>query len=204
MPPTTIGIIGTAGRGVGVKMTKSIFDAMLSKTEHIIEGQLKLEWEQVVLVSGGAAWSDHVAVQLFLLHDCGLTLFLPCAWDNKTPKFVDTGVTNWRSNPGRSANHYHQKFKLATGYEPLKDIQAAVYNGAIVDASHHGFHARNTAIARNSDVLIAFSWSTGNAPTEGGTFDTWRKCPAQRKIHISLHDLSGRSAVAKVKDMFHA
>ncbi|RUS19232.1 hypothetical protein BC937DRAFT_87788, partial [Endogone sp. FLAS-F59071] len=55
---TTIGIIGTAGRGAdGAKMTKRIFDSMVAKAKDIIETQLKLSWDEVVLVSGGAAWS---------------------------------------------------------------------------------------------------------------------------------------------------
>ncbi|RUP48371.1 hypothetical protein BC936DRAFT_144662 [Jimgerdemannia flammicorona] len=203
MTKTTVAIVGTAGGGAdGPKMTKSIFDAMLAKAESLIERQLKLEWEQVTLISGGAAWSDHVAVQLFLLHDCHLTLFIPCDWDHKTRQFVDNGEPNWRVNPGRCANRYHVMFKLATGYEPLNDIQAAVYIGATIDASHHGFHARNNAIAQNSDVLIAFSWGTGNSPADGGTSFTWKQCRAQRKIHVSLPDIGGCAQVAKEKGDF--
>jgi hypothetical protein len=220
MAPTTIGIVGTAGRGAdGAKMSKPLFDAMLAEAERIVEKQLKLKWENVTLVSGGAAWSgqlekhvvtfvgmrcknifnicfgvfiDHVAVKLFHSHGCGLTLFFPCRWDDKTSKFVDIAVSDWRQNPGRSANRYHANFKSNTGYEPYKDIQAAIQNGAIIDTSHHGFHARNTAIAKNSNILIAFSWGTGNMPTDGGTLDQWRKCKALLKIHVPLRDILAR------------
>ena len=61
MSPTTVGIIGTAGRGThGAKMTKQLFDNMLVEAERIIREQLKLEWEEVALVSGGAAWSGQL------------------------------------------------------------------------------------------------------------------------------------------------
>lgn len=213
---TTIGIIGTAGRGSdAAKMTKHLFDSMLAEVERIVTTQLKLEWEDVMLVSGGAAWSgqlqsslwvtspnifffssnlcsglyvDHVAVQLNLIHDCGLTLFFPCDWDNKARKFVDTAGSDWRQNPGRNANRYHAKFMSVTGYNSFNDIQAVKETGAVIDTTHRGFHARNTAIAKQSEILIAFSWSKGKAPTDGGTFDTWKKCKARLKIHVSLQD----------------
>jgi len=53
-----IGIIGTAGRGLDFnKMTKDLFDSMISTVERIIQQQLKLDYENITLVSGGAAWS---------------------------------------------------------------------------------------------------------------------------------------------------
>jgi hypothetical protein len=53
-----VGIIGTSGRGVlGKKLNKDIFEKMVNKTEEIIENQLHLEWRDIVLVSGGAAWA---------------------------------------------------------------------------------------------------------------------------------------------------
>jgi hypothetical protein len=61
MPLTNIGIIGTAGRGTGSsKMTKHLFDIMLVEAERIIIKQLKFEWKNVMLVSGGAAWSGQL------------------------------------------------------------------------------------------------------------------------------------------------
>ena len=64
--PTTIGIIGTAGRGRdGVKMTKQLFDRMITEAERIITKQLKLEWDDITLVSGGAAWSGQENKLLF-------------------------------------------------------------------------------------------------------------------------------------------
>jgi hypothetical protein len=128
-----------------------------------------------------------------------LTLFFPCDWDNQTSKFVETTATNWRKNPGRIANHYHAKFKSITGYDSCKDIQSAILTGADMDTTHKGFHARNTAIAKNSDILIAFSWSTGKAPTDGGTFDTWKKCKAKQEIHVSLRDIRARLRAAASK-----
>ena len=141
-------------------MTKQLFDGMLAEAERIVTQQLKLDWEDIALVSGGAAWSDHVAVQLYFLHGCDLMLYFPCGWDDKTMRFVDSGG----SSPGRSANRYHTAFSSSTGYNSLRDIQLAMLTGAVVDTSRRGFHARNTAIAEHCDILIAFSWGAGNAP----------------------------------------
>jgi hypothetical protein len=53
---------------------------------------------------------------------------------------------------------------------------------------HSGFHKRNTEIAK-ADILIAFSWSSKDYPTNGGTADTWKKSESSRKIHVNLCDL---------------
>jgi hypothetical protein len=82
-----------------------------------------------------------------------------------------------------------------TGYNPFNDIKKAMLTGAVIDTTYHGFHVRNTAIAKKSDILIAFSWGTGSAPTDGGTYDTWKKCKARIKIHVSLQDIYTRAII---------
>jgi len=77
-----------------------------------------------------------------------------------------------------------------SGVNPFNDIEAAILKGAIIDTKNKGFHSRNSDIARNSTILIAFSWSNGNAPVSGGTKDTWMKCTARKKIHIPLSSLT--------------
>ena len=79
-----------------------------------------------------------------------------------------------------------------TGINPFNDIKAAIHKGATIDTKQAGFQSRNSSIAKESDILIAFSWSEGKEPTKGGTYDTWRKCKTRRKIHISLHDLKNK------------
>ncbi len=248
-----VAIIGTAGRGVAT-MTKQLFDSMVIEAKSVINS---LALTEVELISGGAAWSDHVAVALFLqferktnevkndttsLKDTSktgvitetqhcdhafmrrilivpfkqgtyngeipsdhpldrpimlsdllnppniskLTLYLPCKWKNG--KHIDTGGFDWKTNPGRSANKYHKIFSEEMGYDTLQQINNAIKKGATMVCSDQGFHARNTLIAKNCDIMIAFSWSDGDTPEEGGTLDTWKKCKA-KKIHISLNTL---------------
>lgn len=104
---TTIAIIGSAGRGLDVnKITKELWSKMINKAEEIIVKEWGLEWKNVRLVSGGAAFSDHVAVELFLKHpdDVALTLELPSAWDARNKQFIDTKVRDWKANPGGTSN----------------------------------------------------------------------------------------------------
>ena len=63
----------------------------------------------------------------------------------------------------------------------MADIREAIVCGAIVNA-RDSFHERNMDIAK-AEVLIAFTWSNGEAPLKGGTLDTWKKCTG-RKIHV--------------------
>jgi len=75
----TIGIIGTAGRKEdGAKMSKELYGKMYRKADAYISN-LGLEPRDITLVSGGAAYSDHIAVSLYLDNKAdNLTLHLPC------------------------------------------------------------------------------------------------------------------------------
>jgi len=184
----SVGIIGTAGRkGTHVKLSLGIFKSMVAQAEQIITEQLHLSWNTVHLVSGGAAWADHVAVMTYMAHqdeDCSLTLHLPCEWTKKG--FADTGERDWRVNPGRTANHYHNLFSKMVERDTLYDIEFVSQLGATLDCDAKGFNNRNSAIAK-ADYLIAFTWAK-DKPEEGGTLDTWKKSNGI-KIHVSLSEL---------------
>lgn len=116
-----------------------------------------------------------------------LKLYFPCKWvDGSSPQFFDNKVNNFKINPGGTANKYHNNFKKTTGINSLMDIQCSIYLGAEIDTQCHGFHDRNTQVAK-CDYLIAFSWGI-DSPTDGGTFDTWKKSKAVKR-HVSLHSL---------------
>lgn len=162
---------------------------MVAVAQQLID-QLGHPWDGTTLVSGGAAWSDHVAVALFLrqaLHTgCALELHLPAAWAGQ--RFEDSGAKDWRANPGHLANMLHLQFKTQTGLSSLQELQAAKSLGAVFRV-HKGFHQRNTAVAARCDVLIAFT-ATPGPPQAGGTADTWNKFAKQnrRRFHVSLVD----------------
>ena len=131
---------------------------------------------------------DHLAVSLFLQkynEGTQLELFLPCSLDltHNPPQFEDTGVRDWRKNPGHSANLYHSKFSKALGYDSILDIQKAVSLGAQLNTEHFGFFRRNAQVAK-ADHILAFTWST-DEPEGGGTKHTWNLCTGER-FHIAL------------------
>ncbi len=74
-----------------------------------------------------------------------------------------------------------------TDFNSYEDLMEAVTKGADIDSSKSNFHSRNSMVAK-SDYCIAFSWSDGNEPTDGGTADTWKKCKGVKK-HISLQSM---------------
>lgn len=181
-----VGIVGTAGRGNKIKrLNPVIYQEMIRLARTTLEPMID-KHKTVVLVSGGAAWSDHVAVQLFLdapeMYE--LVLHLPCQLDWKLRQFYDNGMAP-KLNPGRTANYYHKQFSQKLERDTLADIFSAIDLGATVHL-YHGFFRRNTEIAKTSDVLIAFSFARGDRPSDGGTLDTWKKSDASRKLHFSL------------------
>jgi hypothetical protein len=97
-------------------------------------------------------------------------------------------LASWTTNPGRSANNYHKYFSKIIKQNTLNQIEEAQSKGAKL-ICHSGFHARNVFVA-DSEYLIAFSFADGDEPTSGGTLDTWTKCRAKHKIHISLNTLA--------------
>lgn len=95
---TTLSIIGSAGRKEdAAKVSKERFDAMVYDANQTIIETLKLDPKKLILVSGGAAFGDHVAVKLFLDYGYSrLRLFLPCQWQLTTSatSLMETSPTN--------------------------------------------------------------------------------------------------------------
>lgn len=180
-----IGIIGTAGRGQdGYKLNANVFDRMVEVVSKV------KTLESSTLISGGAAWADHVAVVTFLLSRCsGLTIHMPCEWDASKSEFTDTGERDWRTNPGGTSNHYHRQFsrKLSTNSElSLNQIHHAMRRGANATTGA-GFFERNTEIAKQSDAIIAFTFGNGAKLADGGTRDTFMKFKKLKPDVMALH-----------------
>jgi hypothetical protein len=187
-----IAVIGTAGRKDDAQlMNQNLYDSMYGVLLHQI-GHFK--GAQVTLVSGGAAWADHLAVRAFLDQQApNLELHFPA--DFKNSKFVETTA---EMCPGRIANWYHQKMHHKTNTNSLHQIQRAIDQGATYDVST-GFHARNHLVGK-ADVLVAFTFGTRNymgAKTssdlaglkDGGTAHTWNSSEAAFRVHWDLNQL---------------
>lgn len=174
---TKIAIIGTAGRDKTKPMNIHLWQWML---RHAIDNVPR----GAHLVSGGAAWADHLAVWLFLNgYARELTLHLPAPFRNslfRGPSKSSSSAANW----------YHEKFSEATGLHSLMDITMAIGDedcSVTMEDTHNGFSgmfARNAKVAQ-ADEMFAYTFGQGDAPEDGGTRHTWDLC-AGKRVHIAL------------------
>lgn len=174
-----VAIIGTAGRREdGTKLNRHLYQMVLDD----VRNRLKLVREPIHLVSGGAAYMDHLAV-LAYLRDFpnveSLELFFPCEWEeNKFQENKVGGIANW----------YHGKFSLKMGGKKdssLVQIQKAITKGATYHAGK-GFHQRNIDVGC-VDYILAYTFGDSlYEPKDGGTNHTWKNSKAGIKIHIPI------------------
>jgi len=167
----TLSIIGTAGRKDDAKhLSKKHFEAMCVVANGLINQCKEINYPITTLVSGGAAWADHVAVTLFLEKKVPhLRLFLPA--DFIGGSFRDNGNKDPFKNPGGTVNYYHRQFQKNTGINSLTQLQIAAAEGAELINVEKGFHARNALVAK-SDFLLAMTFGNGNQVKDGGTAHT--------------------------------
>lgn len=172
-----VGIIGSAGRNNDCKyITEKMFQSMTEQAIHICENIFILDRKDIILVSGGSSFSDHVAVALYLDHNFDkLHLHLPCRFKDQFA--LDT------------LNEYHRLFSESANLNSLKQINDAIQKGAVVHSAYQGYFPRNRGIARNIDYLIAFS-DGKYRPSTSGTAYTWDQCPDNViKYHCSFTTL---------------
>lgn len=182
-----LAIIGTAGRDKTAPMTAGLWQAMLADVRvRVRPGD--------TLVSGGAAWADHLAVAMFLEgRVAALELFLPAPLDLQARTFV--GSPTGRGS-AEAANFYHARFKELAGVEGLAQLAQACARGAALHSQpprpgYAGMFARNALVASSSTEVLAYTWGPHREPADGGTADTWRKFAARGlpREHVSLHTL---------------
>lgn len=172
----TIAIIGTAGRDKTKPMTLELWKWMLRDVYARVP-------KGAHVVSGGAAWADHLAVILHLFNHAELTLHLPAPFYDG--RFVETGY----KSAGATANYYHRLFGQVIGRDTLDQIRATFQTAHWVTEEPAspgigGMFARNAKVAQ-ADELIAYTFGEGDVPADGGTKDTWDKCRG-KKTHVSL------------------
>lgn len=160
----TLAIIGTAGRGEDKnKLTLDHWNIMIAIAEEVAAKEKALD-----LVSGGAAWADHVAVELHLKQPgrYPLKLWLP-------EKESDLIV----------AQRYHAEFSKVIGRNTWSEILR-------LERQHYkGFKERNTKVADMGDVFLAMTFGNGAEVKDGGTKDTVDKMikNGARGYHYNLN-----------------
>lgn len=183
----SVGIIGSAGRGMDYSIFKSksrhyYWERMLMITQDIINDE---SIQNITFVSGGAAWTDHVALELGKNLNIPYHLYLP---------------TNKKDEERRK--YLHEGFSLQ-----IKDSPVLTYNETLESLLNYtrvkgGFKDRNKVVASKSDILIAFTFGTQEEQIKmydssitaehaglkaGGTAHTWNLCNSDKKYHINLN-----------------
>ena len=202
-----IGIIGSAGRGSdGAKWTPRIYKNCFKYLDNVALADVPIADRQ--LVSGGASWADHLAVSLFLSGKAGgLDIHMPCQfhldeeqnwmWSRKLsiPGYADTGVRDFKINPGGTLNYYHRLFSDKMQANTMAGIALAAYKGANLHVHYpmrvgdSPLHHRNLIVGRGLERLYAFTWGEDpTTPADGGTKHCWDHASG-RKQHIPLHTM---------------
>ncbi|EGC34220.1 hypothetical protein DICPUDRAFT_153621 [Dictyostelium purpureum] len=197
---TKISIIGSAREPL---LKKQHYSYMYDTFKKFLKDN-NINSNDIILVSGGAAWSDHVAIKAFL-NNLGseLIIYLPCelikvsslstnSLDNdgesSNYQFKDNGNKDWDYNPGASLNYYHRIFSKEVGVNnSINEIIKAKEKGATIDTTSNGFLERNDRVS-DSDIIIAFTFSKESEPKKGsGTSYTWEKSKSKFKYHFTLN-----------------
>lgn len=169
-----IAVIGTAGRGR--PMTREHWTFMCASARNMLPRGCEL-------VSGGAAWSDHVAVALYLEgFASALHLALPAPVDMQS-------FAGPPKSAGSAANYYHRLFSQTMGFPSIQHIAVAIRRGATYTEEPAGpgmraFFARNEKVAQLAFGCLAFTFGT-DQPEDGGTKHTWDLICGPR-MHVSL------------------
>lgn len=130
----------------------------------------------IILVSNGYPWIDHVLVNLFLLNEdknknksedinnnnnnnsndeyVGIELCMPTEINHKTQNFLNT-------HEGRSLNELHNKYKEISGIDSLNNLSRIVQAKKSNKKSiiKRGFKQANTVMVRNCDYVLVFGLS---------------------------------------------
>lgn len=154
-----LAVIGTAGRKDDArKLATRHWAAMVQAAKKVCELERVTQ-----VVSGGAAWADHAALQLGL--PC--RLYLPAT-----------------KRDLQIAQYYHTAFSSVIGQDTWRQVQEHK------DTAYIGnFKERNSHVAAEAHVFLACTFGSKRQVKDGGTLDTVVKMQ-ERGVpgyHLNLH-----------------
>lgn len=161
-----VAVVGTAvrdGPGDADELRRAFREAPKRVVKQLQAWGLPLE--AVTLVSGGSAWSDHVAVQVVLRNPevGGLQLELPAEFGDGR---FDVGTGD-----GLRLNQLHRQYQAIMGVDALAEVALVMSDARCAVRVHRGFFARNDVVAKESDRIVAL----GLGPEMmSGTRYTWQ------------------------------
>ena len=178
-----IAVIGTAGRDKTKPMSAELWAAMCEDLKQRVGPDDHL-------VSGGAAWADHLAVHAYLQEWVkSITLYLPAPAGEKA--FVGP-----RGSAASAANYYHERFSQIIGrntYDEILEIIKRSHTNSNVRIEsepaapgYGAMFARNKKVAALANAVIAYTFGEGDEPADGGTMNTWKQIATNDKTHVPL------------------
>jgi len=183
-----LAIIGTAGRKDDyAKLNKENWLEVKKLVRNFIR-----ENKITQVISGGAAFADHLAVNLYNAKIVeNLTLCLPAEFNLSNKKFKENGF----KSSGSIANYYHRRFseKIYDNEEAsLNQIYEAIQGGCEA-ISWSNFWDRNAQVANLSTMILAITFGNGNIVKDGGTAHTCKlfiqKNGSAKAFHLNLYDM---------------
>lgn len=209
MTYTKLAIIGTAGRKEDSDRLKADHYQRMVESSIKLMTYLNIDPRNLSLISGGAAWADHIVVSLAIMGVVDykdVTIYIPASLEESGY----TGTNEWENKVASTANYYHTEFYKKVGSRSIEELNFIRSKGSLLDSSKKGFKTRNTSVAnsvKDNGILLAYTFGNGitdqlpwtirsfdpgtNADAaglkDGGTADTWNKCPT-RKFHCRLGD----------------
>lgn len=202
-------IIGTAGRKTDQDLLKGDSYQRMVEASIKLMTHCKIDPQQLTLVSGGAAWADHIVVTLALMGVVSydrVIIHLPA----ELTEGGYVGENEWTSKVANTANYYHKLFSRKVGISSISELIKIRDLGAQMIVDPGGFKSRNTKVANavsNDGLLLAYTFGNGLtdqppwtirgfessvSPDEaglkdGGTADTWSKAKCS-KYHCLIGD----------------
>lgn len=178
-------IIGTAGRSNRDSLSLKVWENMIAKAKEIVP-------KGVRGISGGAAWADHIAVELFRIgHLSELKLHLPAPLDNWNACYI-----GGHKSAASAANYYHGMFSQVLQTNTIQQIVEASqcigcgYTYQPVDMGLRAMFVRNALVAKEvsgDDMVLAYTWDRGEI-SDSGTKNTWDQIKVSNKQHVSMYD----------------
>lgn len=174
-----IAVIGTAGRDKNIPMTPAHWEFMTSTLAEELQ-------PDDILVSGGAAWADHVAIWAFgteLVKELHLHLPAP---------FNGYEFAGEYGSSGAACNWYHKQFSQIMGFDSIDHIRQALNFKNVTHTTQRAakgyaaMAARNKLVAAECTHMVAFTFGEGDVPADGGTKMTWDMADHAQRCHVPI------------------
>lgn len=203
-PATRLAIIGASGRDEDGQRFANQPDMFLRRMVDAARTIASLTGARI-LVSGGAAWADHIAILLFLEEPMrfSLHLHLPAFLradprDPHSMEYLDSGADGGKSAAAVS-NRLHREFHrqiapLRPGWSPFRDLHTAFVHTSATNRLYRGFMPRNDAVAADADAVLAMTFGAGpQVKARSGTAYTMaaflRSHDRSRAFHLDLSSM---------------